>query len=77
MSFLPIKIQLRANNASIQVEETARPYQRLEDWARPQPRNITSLIPWTASVRGSSLARLIIHWLGIASRGQMRPHINI
>ena len=58
LSFLPTSIQLRVRNASIQAEEMPRPYQILEDWERPQPRNITSLIPWTASVRGSSLA----HW---------------
>ena len=53
------------------------PYQILLDWETPQPLNMMSLIPWTASVWGKILATLIIHGRGIPSSGQMMPQSNM
>ena len=74
LSFLPIKIQLRVSNASIQAEDVPSPHSKLV-WEMPQPLSTMSLIPCTASVMGSILATVIIHWLGIASKGQLIPLI--
>ena len=51
------------------------PYSRLVDWLMPHPLSITSLIACTGSVTGSILATIFIHWLGIASNGQLIPLI--
>ena len=53
------------------------PYQILLDCVMPQPLNMMSLMPWTASVWGNILATVIIHCCGIPSRGQMMPQSNM
>jgi len=53
------------------------PYQILFDWAIPQPLNMMSRIPCTASVCGNILATVIIHCRGIPSSGQMMPQSNM
>ena len=75
--FFFTNIQLTVRNASIQAEDIPMPYQILLDWARPQPLNMMSLIPCTASVWGNILATVTIHGLGIPSSGQMMPQSNM